>query len=91
MEKSGDRVLSQINYARLISNSNIHSMPISAVYDHPEDYPDKFVARVYDMDKPTNLIVLGDTLDEVREAIPQSMAKIDRQQGDDPCIVETWI
>ena len=34
-------------------------MPAIAVYKRPEDFPRKCVARVYDMDKPTEHILIN--------------------------------
>lgn len=69
----------------------LRSVAIFCIYDHPTDYPDHFVVRLWDGEEPTNTIVLANTLEEARAAIPQGLARFSRTEGDDPKIVETWI
>lgn len=66
-------------------------IPLICVYDHPTDYPEKFVARLWDCNIPTRIMATADTLEEIREKIPSNMVKMDRHPKDDPCIVEVWI
>ena len=66
-------------------------MPMVVIYEKPVDYPDKYVARLWDVKGPTRRIVLADTLIEARKAIPFGMVKFDRFRNDDPCVTETWI
>jgi hypothetical protein len=87
MDRSNDRIVSRFNYARMTETT---TLPIITVYARPEDYPDKFVARLFDLDKPTNLAAVADTYEEIMEAIPPQMSRIARSENDDPCIVETW-
>lgn len=64
------------------------------IYEKPSDYPDLFVARMFVGDKPTALVLLGKTLDEVREALSRAhpgMCCMPRDPRDDPKIVETWL
>lgn len=66
------------------------------VYDHPADFPDCFVARLYVVGSgpnfgATNRIVTGETLDAVRAQLPPGLYNAGRQPGDDPKIVETWL
>lgn len=89
MDKSTDRIIRRFDYARLVRQTTI---PIITVYDHPQDYPDKFVARVFDMNRPTNMAAIADTYEELLEAIPtRNMARMERSPKDDPVIMETWI
>jgi len=72
--------------------TNIVKVPIIVVYNGSKDYPDKFVARLWDIDnKPTQYIVLKDTMDEIRETIPHGMIRYEAFMNDDPVIVETWL
>ena len=48
---------------------SIFGFPQIAVFDKPEDYPDKTVARVLDNGKATNVIMLAENPDEIREDI----------------------
>lgn len=61
------------------------------IYDHPKDYPDKFVARKFVLDKPTDETITGNTLDEVRRKLPRGLVRFNRHETDDPVIVETWL
>ena len=64
---------------------------IICIYNSPVDYPEKFVARLWDLDKPTRYVGVAETLDTIRELIPKNMVCFRRDQNDDPCIVEIWI
>ena len=64
---------------------------IWVIYKHPSDYPDKFVCRIWNLDKPTDKIWLADTLEGIHRIIPDNMVKLDRHVDDDPVVVETWI
>lgn len=65
------------------------------IYDHPRDYPDKFVVRAFAI-FPGEVLASGecilcDTLEEAREKIPPGLICLPRAEGDDPVIVEVWI
>lgn len=64
---------------------------IWTIYDHPTDYPDKFVARKFILDKPTSEVIIADTLEELREMLPLGLSCFNRSVTDDPVIVETWM
>jgi hypothetical protein len=66
-------------------------VPLICIYDHPEDYPNKFVARLWDGNVPTEIMVTADTLDGIRAKIPNGMVRLECNWRDDPAIVETWI
>lgn len=70
-------------------------MPIWVIYDHPRDFPDKWVVRrqwveqgVIHFDKQAFLV---DTLEEARECIPPGLVRFLRSPDDDPVIVESWL
>lgn len=65
--------------------------PLIVIYDNPSDFPGKYVARLWDMDKSTVYAVVAGSLAEIRNAIPKTMTCIGRTSQDDPCILETWI
>ena len=48
---------------------SIFQFPQVAVYNRPEDYPDKAVARVFDNGQPTNIIMLANNPEELRRDI----------------------
>ena len=66
-------------------------MPIIAIYEHPMDYPDKYVARVFNIDRPTFIAVTADTLEEIRGCVPEEMHWFPRSGTDNPAIVEYWL
>lgn len=72
-------------------------LPMIVVYDHPLDFPDSFVARAYDVSHqkqkviPTDLIMLGSTLNDIRKGIPDNFFRLERSALDDENIVESWV
>lgn len=66
-------------------------MPMIVIYKNPLDFPEKYVARLFRLDKPTNVAVVKDTLREIRQIIPRNMVRLGCDFRDDPVIVETWI
>ena len=85
---TGDHEVSYFDYEKIIKRVEI---PVISVFFNTEDYPGKFVARLFDRGAHTPLITTADTLEELREKIPSNMVKMDRHPKDDPCIVEVWI
>jgi hypothetical protein len=76
-----------------MSNDNID---IWTVYDHPRDFPEKYVGRLHVIGRlgsePTDHVIVADTLEEIRAMM---MAKglfcLTRHPDDDPVIVEVWL
>jgi hypothetical protein len=66
-------------------------LPIIVVTERPSDYPDKYVARLFDTDLPTNVIMIKDTIEEIREGIPKHFFKLMPHVDDDSVIVEIYI
>lgn len=67
-------------------------LPIWVVYDHPLDWPDHYVARLWVGERPTGDMVLTFSLDALREHLAdQGFVRLDRNKEDDPVIVETWL
>lgn len=67
--------------------------PMIVIYSNPSDYPGYFVARVWNLDKPTELLMAKKDIHEIREDIKTNMptmVRLPRAKNDDPCIVETW-
>ena len=69
---------------------------VVAVYDHPKDYPQSYVARVHIVGRGRHwplpsIFIVRDTLEAVRAAIPAGMHRMNRSPTDDPCIVETYL
>lgn len=66
--------------------------PMIAIYKHPADFPDKYVARLWDLDKPTALFFAADTYEELMKEIPtRIMQKIPRWPDDAQAVMEVWM
>lgn len=64
------------------------------IYQRPLDYPDKYVARLYMLDKPTGRLFIADTLEAVRAAVLDAYPElfcIARQPNDHPSVIEVWL
>lgn len=72
-------------------------LPIWVVYDHPRDYPHEYVARMQVAERDgsitiTNEAIASRSLDLLRmELEGRGLTCLQRMEGDDPVIVETWI
>ena len=74
--------------------TNELKQPIICVYEKPEDYPDKCVARIFDGTKPTNIIITRKTVREIRDDIIAyfpNMLPFSRSKEDHKSVVESWI
>lgn len=69
------------------------TLPMWTVYDHPKDYPDKIVARLWEgaLNLPTNAVILFDSLEAVRALFEPRYARLTRSPGDDAKIMETYL
>lgn len=85
---NGDKVIQTFEMRELLT---ITTLPLICVYKNPSDYPGKYVARLWDIDKPTNIVALADTYEEILAKKPINMVIMQRTGGDDPVIVEAWI
>ena len=61
------------------------------VTKNPSDYPGKFVARPGMTGGMSKNVLVCDTLDELREALPWGLHRIERHSADDPVVLEVWI
>lgn len=90
-ERSMDRQLVSFRQADF---SNM-SLPMITIYDHPLDYPNAYVARVWEAKTltPTNVVVCKKNLEELRKDIQAAgfLVRIDGKVEADPVILETWI
>lgn len=74
--------------------TNENTLTIWTIYDHPRDYPDKFVARPTYVGQRTSIgrtVLQADTLAALRELLPLGLVRMPRLPEDDPVIVETWM
>lgn len=66
------------------------------VYDCPQGFPDRYVVQMYLFDDAGNLYPrpfasVCRSLTEARAEIPAGAICVEREEGDDPTIVETWV
>ena len=68
-------------------------VPFVAVYGHPDDFPDKYVARIYELDRATDTIMVKETLEEIEMDIKEhtAMTFIPRGTADVPSLVGVWM
>lgn len=62
-----------------------------AIYNSPDDFPGKYVARLFVGIEPTGKAVLGETLEDIRGKIPRGYMRLPRHISDVPALIETWI
>lgn len=71
------------------------ALSVWSVFDHPVDYPIGFIARQFlisgGLVRSTLSSVQGSTLEQVRSKLPPGLYRIDRDPGDDPKVVESWL
>lgn len=68
---------------------------VYCVYENPADFPGKFVARRWvGMDPDYAPAAVSDTLEGVHRILMEidpNLIRAERNPGDDPVIVETWL
>lgn len=64
---------------------------IYCIYDHPLDFPDKYIARLWNGPLPTSTTLEADTLEAIREKLPKGLSLVPRMPNDDPVIAECWV
>lgn len=87
----GDQLIigSRFNYNAILS---VTTFPIFVIYENPLDYPGKFVARVWDLDKPTPFCAVRDSYRDIIATLPRNhMFRIPRDPRDEARIVESWV
>lgn len=85
---SDDIYLARFDYEELTGQAAI---PVIIVTANQDDYPRRYVARLWDMSVPTSTqyMVLEDTLEELRKTIPAEMSRL--PAAPDDSIVEAWL
>jgi len=67
-------------------------LSLYTVYDHPKDYPTKYVVRRFVYDQPTSDVWLYDNLEAARLwLLARGLVCLRRHPHDDPVILETWL
>lgn len=89
MSRPQDSIVKRFDYDVI---SGMTDLPIITVYHNPADYTGKYVARLFDKDKPTSMVAVGDTYEEIKRTIPAAqLVNVGRDEVDDPSIVEVWL
>lgn len=85
---SDDIYLARFDYEELTEQAAI---PVIIVTANQDDYPRRYVARLWDMSVPTSTqyMALEDTLEELRKTIPAEMGRL--PAAPDDSIVEAWL
>jgi len=70
-------------------------LTIWTIYREPLDFPDGFVTRPWLVGRGgvtrAGMAHVAATLEGAREHVPQGLYRMDRDPGDDPNIVESWL
>ena len=65
---------------------------IWTIYKNPSDYPDKWVARLFENDQPTETVIAIDNYDDLAlQMMTQQLHRMPRSENDEPQIVEMWL
>ncbi len=85
---SDDIYLARFDYEELTEQAAI---PVIIVTENQDDYPRRYVARLWDMSVPTSTqyMALEDTLEELRKTVPAEMSRL--PAAPDDSIVEAWL
>ena len=89
IQEKQDVIIKGFEYVNL---SNIR-VPMIAIYNGPDDFPDKYVARLYNMNVATNIIMVEDDIEKIRENIRKNyitMVPLPKSKLDVKSLVETW-
>lgn len=69
-------------------------IPIIAIYYNAEDYKGKYAARLFIIDEATKIVLVKDSLEEVRADIKKNcpnLVRFDRSKEDVLSLLETWL
>lgn len=85
---SDDIYLARFEYEKLTEQAAI---PVIIVTANQDDYPRRYVARLWDMSVQTSTqyMALEDTLEDLRKTIPAEMNRL--PAAPDDSIVEAWL
>ena len=72
-------------------HKKVKKYAIFVISRNTSDFPGKFAVRMFDLNRPTCLVAVKNTLEEARAAIPVGYRGFKRSKKDDPVIVETWM
>ena len=87
-----------LDYRRAMHNAMepmSDALQLWTIYDHPRDYPDVFVARMFLVDAKgwfaTDKVVTAESLEHLRLKLPPGLYRLRRHADDDAKIVEVWL
>ena len=67
-------------------------LTMRVVYDHPSDFPDRYVARLWEGEKPTSNVKVSRDVEKIRRHLAgMGMVKLMRSPEEDPVIMEFWL
>lgn len=69
------------------------TVPMIAVYENPLDHPDKCVARIFNADKPTDTVIVKESMEEIMDDIQNNtyMTFVLRGAEDPENLVGVWV
>jgi hypothetical protein len=68
------------------------SIRLWTVYERPLDYPNSYVARLWEGEHATGSIVIAPDLELLRgQMMEMRLTRIPRHANDDPVVVEVWL
>lgn len=68
------------------------TLEIWTIYNKPKDFPDRFVARKFYNDQPTQDVIVSEDLENLRAGLREKgLTLIPRSEFDPPVIVESWL
>lgn len=76
----------EINFDNLV-------LPIIAVHKNPDDYPDHCTARIFDMQIPTHVVMMKESLQEIMEDIEEhtDMVFLNREVTDASSLIGIYL
>ena len=63
-----------------------------ALHKHPSDFPDKYVARLFENETPTKSFIAIDNYDDLAlQMISMGLVRVMRSTDDPPTLLEVWL
>jgi hypothetical protein len=70
-------------------------LEIWTIYFSPKDFPNEYVARMFELDQPTKSILRASGLEDLRGKIQNysdhELVRINRSENDHRSVIESWI
>ena len=69
------------------------TLPMWVLYDHPSDFPDFYVLRLWDgaTNTPRSTVFLAVELKEIKNAVAFQFVELGPYEGDDPKIMAVFV